>query len=437
MTDDDTLHRILDADATLFVGETAEHALGWLGHPERYLGAWLDNVNELLPRRHERTLLLAMGGSASPARLFAENRLDAPLSVIDTSNPDTVATTDFTNVNVIAASKSGATIETQVLLAHALANGLAVEDLVVVTDPGTSLEELAYSLGSLVFVADPSTGGRFSGLSPFGLIPALCSGWTTDELRSELQSCHLNEALVARAFDHANSFAHGVNDGSAFFALGANPMLSGGALWLEQLIAETTGKDYKGFVPVMKGPIQSYRPRDIMYWQLVAVLLARHLGVDPFSQPDVERAKQGVFALLEREVTWEPMTLDPNAIHTALERSTYNTLQAYAPLDSAPELSDLLIRVEGAYGTASANFGPRYLHSTGQLHKGGPRGVVAVQIVVRPTSEPVRIMGRRYSFHDLHMAQARSDFDALTTVGRQVFQIVVDDFADAAQILKV
>ena len=437
MTDDDTLQRLLEGDTTLFVGDTAAQALGWLGHPERYLGDWLNHVEKLLPRRHDRTLVLAMGGSASPARLYADGRANSSLAIIDTSNPDTVATTDFSNANVLAASKSGTTIETQALVAHALANGLEVQDLVVITDPGTSLEELAYSLGSLVFVADPTTGGRFSGISPFGLIPALYAGWTSDELRDELEPCHVRQELIARALNHADAIAHDVQDGSALFALGADPISSGGALWLEQLIAETTGKDDRGFVPVMQGPLQSYRPRDIMYWHLVAALLARHLGVDPFNQPDVDRAKRGVFALMEGEVSWTPALVDRGVLHTALTTSIYNTLQAYAPLAMASELLDLLVRVEGAYGTASANFGPRYLHSTGQLHKGGPRGVVAVQIVVRPTSDPVRIRGRRYSFHDLHLAQARSDVDALTAAGRQVFQLVVDDFAEAALLLGV
>jgi transaldolase/glucose-6-phosphate isomerase len=98
-------------------------------------------------------------------------------------------------------------------------------------------------------------------------------------------------------------------------------------------------------------------------------------------------------------------------------------------------LVHLRSRVEAAYGPTTANLGPRYLHSTGQLHKGGPTGAVGVQIVQRPTSTPLRIKGRRYSFHDLHMAQAQSDLRAMRRAQRQVWQLVVDDLDEAAVIL--
>ena len=435
MTDDDTIQRLLASDASLFVGETAPHAIGWLRHPEHYLGAWLDHVSTLLPRRHERTLLLGMGGSSSPARLYAEGRPDGQLSVIDTSNPDTVSSTEFAGVNVIASSKSGSTIETQALLAHALASGLAAQDLVVITDSGTALEELGYSLGAMVFEGDPETGGRFSSLSPFGLIPALYAGWTIDELRGELAPCFLSHELCVRAANHADDLARMAVGGEALFALGADPITSGGALWLEQLVAETTGKDGRGFVPVLEGKAQDYLPRDMMYWHLVASLLARHLGVDPFNQPDVESAKRDVFTLLEDDVSWEGASYDADIMHAALAKANYITLQVYAPLAVSDALGHLRARTEAAFGTTTANLGPRYLHSTGQLHKGGPAGDVGVQIVQRPTSAPTRIKGRRYTFHDLHMAQAQSDLRAMGAAGRTVFQLVVDDLDEAALLL--
>ena len=113
----------------------------------------------------------------------------------------------------------------------------------------------------------------------------------------------------------------------------------------------------------------------------------------------------------------------------------YVTLQVYAPLAAAPAVAALRARVEAALAPTTANLGPRYLHSTGQLHKGGPAGVVAVQVVVRPLSEPERIMGRGYSFHDLHRAQARADLDALVARGRAAGRIEVDDLDEAAAAL--
>ena len=426
---------LLAHDPTLFAGGTAAHALGWLGHPDRYLGQYLDQVDELLLRRHGHTLLLGMGGSSSPARLYAEASGSSDLTVLDTSNPDTIATIDFANANVIASSKSGGTIETQTLLAHALAHGLDPRDLVIITDPGTTLEELGYSLGALVFVGDPDTGGRFSGISPFGLIPALYAGWNPEELRSELVPSRLSAEVAERAIHVAGQFAQNVKDGQAHFPLGADPITSGGGLWLEQLIAETTGKQNRGFVPVLADSGERYRPADMMHWQLVAALLARHLDVDPFNQPNVESAKRDVFALLRDPVIWPDDAVDLPPLIEALAGSAYNVLQVYAPLSASGALSSLRVEVESAFGTTTANLGPRYLHSTGQLHKGGPTGVVGLQIIQRPKSAPQRIEGRAYTFHDLHLAQAQSDLRAMKDAGRAVWRLVVDDLADASQLL--
>jgi len=434
MDDLELATRLLRGDPTLFEGDTAARSLGWLTHVEHYLGTWLDDVDARRPRRHARTLLLGMGGSSSPARFYAESKTDSELGVLDTSNPDTIAATVFSGATVIASSKSGATIETQTLLAHALNNGLDARDLVVISDPGTTLGELATSLGALLVEGDPHTGGRFSGLSPFGLLPALYAGWTPTTLREELASCSTTPDVVHQAI--ADVHGHLVNGYDAnWFALGDDPITSGGALWLEQLIAETTGKQGRGFVPVVDGPPITYRPSSMQHYHLVAALLARELGVDPFNQPNVESAKTEVFALLQREVSWNDVAIDVDALRTALANSTYNVIQAFAPFELANDLATLRATCVEAYGPTTANFGPRYLHSTGQLHKGGPSGDVAVQVVVRPRSRPVRISGRGYSFHDLHMAQAQSDVAAMRGAGRDVFQLIVDNVDEAARIM--
>lgn len=435
MSGDEVVGRILAGDASLFEGTTATHSLGWLRHPERYLGDWLDETAAKLPRRHERTLLLGMGGSSSPARLYGDWRPASQLTVLDTSNPDSIGATDFANVTVIASSKSGGTIETQTLLAHALASGLEARDLVIITDPASVLVELGRSLDATVIEGDPDTGGRFSSLSPFGLVPALYAGWSADELREELAGCHLNEEMVSASLEEAGGNAANVRDGSALYLLGSDPITSGGALWIEQLVAETTGKAGRGFIPVPGGPLATYRPADMQRHHLVAALLARHLGVDPFNQPDVETAKKSVLSLLQGPVSWSVHESDNSAMRDALASSSYNVLQVYAPLDEARNLAALRARVDAVYANTTANLGPRYLHSTGQLHKGGPADVAAVQIIQRPKSAPVRIPGRHHTFHDLHMAQATSDFDAMTHAGRQVWQLMVDDLDDAAQVL--
>ena len=186
------------------------------------------------------------------------------------------------------------------MLAHALASGLDSQDLLVVTDPGTTLRELGDSLGALVVYGDPLTGGRFSALSTFGLIPALYAGWRPEELRHDLAGFFFIDDLVAPADEDASQWARGMYEGVGIFSLGADPTSSGGSLWFEQLIAETTGKSGRGFIPLVQGPVDLYHPSDIQYHYLLPALLAWHVGVDPFNQPNIESVKKEVFAQSNR-----------------------------------------------------------------------------------------------------------------------------------------
>ena len=428
---------MLSGDPSLFEGSTAQHSLGWLRHPEMYLGDWLDNIAQKLPRRHEKSILLGIGGSAGPGHFFAEAIQSANLQVLDTSNPDSIAGVDFTDSTVIAASKSGVTVETLSLVSYALANGLLAEDLVLITDPDTLLSTLGKELGCLVIEGDVNTGGRFSALSPFGLVPALYAGWTPEQLRSELKGAYLNEELVGHAFEEAAILAADVNFGHGYFALTADPVRSGGAMWLEQLIAETTGKNDRGFIPIFRTESKKYVPSQIQHFHLVASLLAWHLGVDPFNQPNVDFAKSSVLSLLEKKVSWFQQPFDGEEFQHDFRSATYRTLQVYGPLSIANDLSSLQSLIQNEYGTTTANFGPRYLHSTGQLHKGGPKNIAALQIIIRPTSAQVPIPGSmpESTFQDLHMAQAISDFKAMTESGRHVAQLIVDDLSEVDQLL--
>ncbi len=437
LDDSELVARLMSADPSLFEGATAGHALGWLRHPQRYLSSWLDDIETRLPRRHDRTVLLGMGGASSPARFYSDSKPDSTLSVLDTSNHDTEEWTELSIANVIVSAKSGSTVETQPLLAHALASGLEPEDLVIGTNPITSLGELGRSLGAAVIEGDPMTGGRFSALSPFGLVPALYAGWTKDELRSELERCHLTSDMIEGARGEARDICAVASDRVSLFRLSADPITSGGAMWLEQLLAETTGKQGGGVIPHFEHGVGEYVVSRIQHYHLVASLVAREFGVDPFDQPDVERAKSDVFDILKSPVSWEPQALDTASMQRAMRDARYIALQAYVPLDQARAVSTLRRRLSDEYGTTTANLGPRYLHSTGQLHKGGPHGVLGVQVVFRPKSDPIRISGRRYSFHDLHMAQAQSDLRAMRAAGRQGFQLIVDDVNEAAELLSV
>ena len=428
----DITARLLTKDATLFEGETAKTSLGWLDHPARYLGGWIEEIETLLPQNTGRTVLLGMGGSSSPARFYAEAKDDRSLRVLDTSNPDSIAMTDFSGCVVIASSKSGTTIETQTLLAHALANGLDPKNLVVITDPNSSLEELGRSLGALVVQGDPYTGGRYSAISPFGLIPALYAGWTVEELRAEHSVVPFNEELVQRALEQAAEFTA---NAPLTFPLRSNPLRSGSALWLEQLVAETTGKAGLGLVPLWNEENSPLRPRTMMFWQLVAALSARELGVDPFNQPNVESAKKSVMSLLLSDGIHPSNFGTESDVRTSFKEAAVRELNVYCPIENDIQVERLQLEIKAAYGDTSANIGPRYLHSTGQLFKGGPTSLSTLQVVVRPQSSPVRIAGRKYSFHDLFYAQAIGDLEAMKASSRTVWQIVVDDLEEVRPLL--
>jgi len=434
MNNTEISEKILRRDPSLFFGDTAKTFIGWMDHPTKYAGMYLQNLDALRPKRHARTILLGMGGSSSPALFYNEHRPSSQVVVLDTSNPDTLASTDFTNAQVIAASKSGGTAETRTALDYALANGLAFEDLVVITDEGSSLMDFANENGVIWFQGDTTAGGRFSALSPFGLLPALYAGYSVEELEALLAQNVITQELITDALLTVEEILTGSDGIAVFMQLPNDPIKSGGSLWLEQLVAETTGKDSRGVIPLAGTSDVAIELSRIMHWQLVASLLATRMGVDPFNQPDVEFAKKNVSVLLENKVTAGDPAYDMEAVRASLSAAQYITLQVYAPLGDGEELRALRDGFSKNFAPTTANLGPRYLHSTGQLHKGGPKGVVAVQFLVRPTSAPVQVPGRSYTFHELHAAQATGDLQAVRDAGRTAWQFVVNDLADAGQL---
>ncbi len=433
--------RFWDADATLFEGSTAATSLGWLQHAAQ----WPGRVSELdqrwhraRPARHERTVLLGMGGSASPAGMFATLIGSSTLDILDTSNPDSILATDFRNVNVIAASKSGGTIETITTLAWALSHGLDPRDLSIITDPRTGLAELAGSLGAELFYGDPHTGGRFGALSAMGIVPALAAGWTAEEL------IETGFAQTIEKGEFLQWFADGVakvqpESALHWYPLACAPSAGSGELWLEQLVAESTGKDGRGVVPIvgphaMAAPQRRSVARDVYRFHVETAAMAWAMNVDPFNQPDVEGAKRNVFARLNESHEWTPERHVPLADLDRADESAYVALQVFGPLDLDQEVVSLRETLSKRFPRITAAIGPRFLHSTGQLHKGGPASMVAIQVSVKPRSAPERISGRRFSFHDLHAAQAHADAIALRSADRTVIELRVDNLDEVAPL---
>ena len=423
MNPSEIAQRILAGDASVIPGESASFRLGWLRHADNF-DELAEKIQSRISPRYDKTVLLGMGGSAACAGMLLEsNRVDS-VAILDTSFPDVLYQQSFENVNVVASSKSGGTIETVCALAYALANGLDARDLTIVTDSGTSLEELGLSLGATVIHGDRATGGRFAALSAFGIVPALIAGL----LPRQLEEWPISDDVWAEAFERGYRSVD-LAAPAHVVTLRDDPLVSWAAMWEEQLIAESTGKVGRGVIPVA-GSRNDGESIQETHARVVGMCVA--LDVDPFNQPDVERAKQQTFAVLREE----GVTIDAECESTA---EAINILSASSRFPIAVEVfgpptsnyAEPLRRWRDASRSATslpmAGFGPRYLHSTGQLLKGGPAETTLVQVAVRPTANPQRISGRSYSFHDLVAAQRIGDRRAMKSLGRSVVSICVEN----------
>mgnify|MGYP003341639911 FL=1 len=411
--------RILAGDLAEIPGSSASFRCGWLRHPND-LPSLIHELEALLQPRHSRTVLLGMGGSAAGAGMLLETNRVETVEIVDTSFADVIQRETFSDVNVVASSKSGGTVETVCALAYALDRGLDPRDLTIVTDEGSSLHELGRSLNSAVVLGDRTTGGRFSALSVFGLVPAVLAGLSV----RQLEEWPISPEVWCDAFERGYESVMSFNE-IPTATLRDDPLTSWAALWEEQLIAESTGKNGRGVIPI-SGRRNSGESIQETHARVVGMCVS--LGVDPFDQPDVERSKRMTFDILRdnhqldvnRETESAAETVDFVNSHSApiaLEVFGRPEPRLTAALSSARD------RLQSQGRTVVAGFGPRYLHSTGQLFKGGPEQISLVQMVVPPESERVRIPGRSYSFHDLMDAQWRGDRRAMIDLKRNVRSI--------------
>ncbi|HSM49766.1 MAG TPA: glucose-6-phosphate isomerase [Thermoanaerobaculia bacterium] len=360
-----------------------------------------------------------------------------------------------------------------------------------ITDPGTSLASLAAEkCFRRLFENPPEIGGRFSVLSLFGLVPAALLGL---DLRALLTgAAAMAEACGAGTPDGENpglglgvAMAAAVRTGRPFLGLLAGRRLASFGLWAEQLVAESLGKNGQGIVPVTEEPLPAagtLPPGDRLFvrlrlagesepaldrlaadlaaarrplldlalaspeslgaeffrWELATAVAGALLGVHPFDQPDVESTKRETRRLLAacRETGALPAVAVESDLEAALAAGpapAYVALLAYT--DDRPEIADAARALRSRLGArlgvpTTFGFGPRYLHSTGQLHKGGPAGGLFVQIL--GLGEDLPIPGEEFGFATLARAQADGDLLALRASGRQVVRIeIAGDPAEA------
>lgn len=465
--------------------------LGWLDsleRAERHLDGIRPLVGGVLADDIDDVVLVGMGGSSLFPMVLAGVWGSAPghprLHVLDSTDPAAVARVedgvDWARALVVAASKSGTTVETLahldrfLLRLHDALDDRASSRVIVITDPGGPLARRATTEGFRALVpGDPDVGGRYSALSPFGLLPAALIGADVpgmlERARAAAASWIVDPWTHAGPARIAALLAAGVAAGRDALHLVVDPRAGMLGAWIEQLVAESSGKDGTGILPVVvhatedvvaadratavvigeapgvdglvargvptirvwwSGPdgLMDGLMMEALRWMQAVPLACAQLGVDPFDQPDVAAAKAATAAALAEGIEpEEPVALTD--LDDELRRAGSIALLAYVdPSGSdATALGDHARVLAQRYGVpVTVGIGPRYLHSTGQLHKGG-RSDIVLLVLVGEDPHDVPIPGRGHGFARLKRAQAAGDLVALRAAGRRAHRIAVDD----------
>ncbi|MFI6026985.1 glucose-6-phosphate isomerase [Amycolatopsis magusensis] len=501
---DKAASRLAAQDPTLWGAEAEAEAavrLSWttLHKSSRPLIGEIEALRtELRSEGVDRVVLAGMGGSSLAPEVITGTE-GVALTVLDTTDPGQVADAlagDLERTVLVVSSKSGGTVETDShrrIFAKAFSdNGIdAKRRIVVVTDPGSPLAELSEEEGyRKVFLADPHVGGRYSALTAFGLVPSGLAGADVARLLDQAagvadQLSADDESNPAIRLAAALGARHAQNAEKVVFA-DTGSGIKGFGDWAEQLIAESTGKQGTGLLPVVvESPEaagfadagadatavavgQATAPAQLavtgslgaqfLLWEFATALAGRLLGIDPFDQPDVEAAKKAARALLDEPAgsggsakpsftdgAIEGYGLDAANLSEALKSfldsatsapSAYLAVQAY--LDRLDDASTALLRAQLAKRTGlqtTFGWGPRFLHSTGQYHKGGHPNGFFLQVTGAAEAD-LDVPDRPYTLAGLQLAQALGDGQVLAEHGRPVLRLhFTDRAAGLAQLV--
>jgi len=520
---DAVAERIRQKDATLWKSDAGDvkvinNSLGWLTVADEMLGV-VDDLTQfaesIRARGFQHVMVCGMGGSSlCPevlAQTFGRQSGFPELLVLDSTDPDVIAAfqkrIDIERCLFVIASKSGSTTEPNVfykfwydqLGRHTENPG---DNFVAITDPGSPLVDTAAELKfQRTFLNQADIGGRYSALSYFGMVPAALMGLDVRRLldRASKAAPSQDEALQLGVI-----MGECANAGRDKLTLVIDPSLATLGLWIEQLIAESTGKEGKGILPVngeslggpevygddrlfvsislgaLAGETKTkldalaaaghpivYRQVENLYdlgaeffaWEFATACAGWRLGINPFDQPNVQEAKDATKEVLSSFVRRgrldERITVATDDLVTVygVEEQTYRSvedvLRAHLAtvkpgdyiaflnyIEETPEVDakfqDLRTRLRDATKCAmTIGYGPRFLHSTGQLHKGGPDTGVFFQIIANDQTD-FAIPGEEYTFSILKQAQALGDFRALAKRGRRVIGIDLGDNTLAA-----
>jgi transaldolase/glucose-6-phosphate isomerase len=520
------IRRLWQHDKSVWTGTDEDKWLGWLNSAGAAdIADYEDFAHRVKGQNFTDAVVLGMGGSSLGPEVLAQTFEKQPgfpkLHVLDSTDPAQVrsmqAAINIANTLFIVSSKSGGTTEPNVMkdyffarVSEAIGADKAGHRFIAVTDPGSSLEKVATRQGfARIFYGDPTIGGRYSVLSPFGLVPAAAAGIDVRTLLKNtlamMRSCgpdvppHQNPGVqLGLAMGLA-----GLEGRDKVTILSSKKVSDFGA-WAEQLIAESTGKDGKGLIPIDGEPlddVESYNDdrffidistegesdaaheaklaaleeaghpvvrivmksidhigQEFFRFELATAVAGSVLGINPFNQPDVEDAKiktrelTAAFAKTGKLPAEEPVVSSDEAdlytdannaadlrevgadgdlgswLKAHLDRTKagdYVALLAYIERDAAHinALQQMRLKLRATSRAATcAEFGPRFLHSTGQAYKGGPDSGVFLQITADDAKD-LAVPGQKASFGVIKAAQARGDFDVLTERGRRALRV--------------
>lgn len=443
----DMVERIWSRDSTIWTGADEDKWLGWLDEPKR-MQERVDELHAFADEARARFgtfVVLGMGGSSLAPEVLKRTFGAKSLHVLDTTHPAMIRHAeeflDLERTMFVVSSKSGTTLETRSHFDYFWERaGGHGDQFVAVTDPGSQLETLAQDRGVRVFAGEPTIGGRYSALSPFGLVPAALLDIDLEQLLDH--AARMAEACRGESnpgLELGTELGEGWRDGRDKVCIGDTDGDFG--LWAEQLIAESTGKHGKGLVPAPgespDGPdrqgVEPHVPEppaigaEFFRWEFAVAVAGSFLGINPFDQPDVQAAKDKTNQVL---ASGDDPKLEPEgALDELLDEAEpphYVSIQAFIDPVRERELQPLIDRAHETGCVVTHGLGPRYLHSTGQLHKGGPPTGLFVQ-VVDDYGEEVPIPNRPFGFRRLIRAQAEGDFQSLRERGRHVIRVRLED----------
>ncbi len=498
----DVINRIWHKDYTVWKNDPQEIAdrLGWLD----VIDTLSDELPELSQFAEEikqagfrHVVLLGMGGSSLGPEVLRQTFGSGPgypsLVVLDSTHPAWVSAVtrsiDIASTLFLVSSKSGSTIETMSLYKYfhglvtkTMGRDKAGQHFAAITDPQTSLGRLAEDQKfRRVFLNPPEIGGRYSVLSYFGLVPAALTGIDINKLLASADKMQEGCAPCVDIQENAGAWPgaligslalHGHNKLTFIIS----PAIRSFGVWVEQLIAESTGKEGQGILPVvgepllevndygddrlfvylrLKGdnntrtdeavtkleiagqPIIQFEIEDqydlgaeFFRWEFATAVAGAVIGLNPFDQPDVQSAKTATQKVLKEIQSGQglPDIISCESLTKWLQQSrpdNYLSIMAYCRETPASDRAlEKLRRVisEKYHLATTAGYGPRFLHSTGQFHKGGPNNGLFIQLITR-RKQDLKIHGEPYTLGMLTAAEAYGDFQALASKGRKVTRV--------------